>query len=268
LLPTTIFARDRRETDSTETASLVDHTRELSFTQSKRAGRGMELAWGYDFANRSFLLRGPTDEIDLGGVLTGPTASIVVDRRDSPFNPTRGWFFSSSAQLGITQLGSDLSYLRFLTRQSVYRPIGPVTLAGNARFGRLVGYGGTAPLTIVDEFFLAGGTNSVRGYSEDALSAVQFGEYNLGGTELVVLNGEVRYPFNRWLTGAAFVDAGNTFTSRNRFQISSRNLAVGTGAGVRLQTPLTSFRFDLGYPLSPGYGKRSLRFHFSIGQMF
>jgi len=78
----------------------------------------------------------------------------------------------------------------------------------------------------------------------------------------------VRYPFNRWLTGAAFVDAGNTFTSRNRFQISSRNLAVGTGAGVRLQTPLTSFRFDLGYPLSPGYGKRSLRFHFSIGQMF
>ena len=266
LLPTTIFARDRRETDTTETASLVDRTRELSFTQRKRVSRGVELAWGYDFANRSFLLRGPADELDLGGVLTGPTASIVVDRRDSPFNPTRGWFFSSSAQVGITQLGSDLSYVRFLTRQSVYRPTGPVTLAGNVRFGRLIGYGGTPPLTIVDEFFLAGGTNSVRGYSEDALSAVTFQEVNLGGTDLVVLNGEVRYPFNRWLTGAAFVDAGNTFTSR--FEIALRNLAVGTGAGVRIQTPLTSFRFDLGYPLTTGYGQRSLRFHFSIGPMF
>jgi outer membrane protein assembly factor BamA len=266
LLPTTIFARDRRETDDTDTASLVDRTRELSFTQRKRTRHGLELAWGYDFANRSFLLRGPADEIDLGGILTGPTASIVVDRRDSPFNPTRGWFFSSSAQLGVTQLGSDLSYVRFLTRQSFYLPAGPVTLAGNGRFGRLVGYGGTTPLTILDEFFLAGGTNSVRGYSEDALSAVRFQEVNLGGTELVVLNGEVRFPFNRWLTGAAFVDAGNTFTSR--YEIALRNLAVGTGAGVRIQTPLTSFRFDLGYPLSTDYGKQSLRFHFSIGPMF
>jgi len=95
---------------------------------------------------------------------------------------------------------------------------------------------------------------------------VTFQEVNLGGTDLVVLNGEVRYPFNRWLTGAAFVDAGNTFTSR--FEIALRNLAVGTGAGVRIQTPLTSFRFDLGYPLTTGYGQRSLRFHFSIGPMF
>ncbi len=265
-LLTNVFVRERRERVDIDPVSLVDRRREFSLTQRKRTRHGLELAWGYDFSHREFLVRGPGGEINLGGILAGPSMSVAVDRRDSPFNASRGWFHSSSVQSGITQLGSDLSYVRFLTRQSYYQRVGPVTIAGNVRFGMLEGYAGTAPLTIIDQLFLAGGTNSVRGYSEGELSAVNVETLNLGGTELVVLNGEVRFPLHRWLGGAAFVDAGNTFGARE--EISLRKLAIGTGLGLRIMSPLAAFRFDFGYPMTEGYGPRKVRFHFSVGQMF
>ena len=126
--------------------------------------------------------------------------------------------------------------------------------------------GGTAPVTILDQLFLAGGTKSVRGYSEGELSAVTIENLDLGGTELVVLNGEIRFPVHRWFGGAAFVDAGNTFGARE--EISLRKLAIGTGLGLRILTPLAAFRFDFGYPMTERYGSRQVRFHFSVGQMF
>ena len=86
----------------------------------------------------------------------------------------------------------------------------------------------------------------------------------LGGTKLLILNGELRAPLFWRFGGVLFVDAGNTFTEAESIRL--RDLAVGMGVGLRINTPLAPIRIDLGSPRS--FGKTGLRWHFSIGQMF
>ena len=114
--------------------------------------------------------------------------------------------------------------------------------------------------------FNAGGSNTVRGYPEDSLSAINIADFALGGTDLLVLNTEVRFPITKRFGAAAFLDAGNTFASIRDLTLGS--LALGVGAGVRVRTPLAPLRLDVAHPFSNEYGRRGLRVHFSIGQMF
>ena len=132
------------------------------------------------------------------------------------------------------------------------------------RWGRLLPLGGVPPLTAFDLFFNAGGTESVRGYSQDELAAYDFLGAPLGGTKLLVVNGELRAPLIWRLGGVLFADAGNTF--REPQPIRFRDLAVGLGVGLRINTPLAPVRIDFGFPRS--LDKSGFRWHFSIGQMF
>jgi outer membrane protein insertion porin family len=137
--------------------------------------------------------------------------------------------------------------------------------ASNARWGQLNSLGGVPPLTVFDLFFKAGGTQTVRGYKQDELTGYEAFGIPLGGTRLVVLNQEIRVPIAGIFRGVLFADAGNTFADRTKF--SPSDLAVGVGFGLRIKTPLAPIRIDLGYPLPRRPGS-SLRWHFSIGQMF
>jgi outer membrane protein assembly factor BamA len=269
---TSVYARDRREQDVLDStselagATLDDRRREVTLEQRWRPASTWELVWGYNFSSRRFMLNRDDQGFDAGGPLTGPVVSVILDRRDSPFDATRGLFHSSSFQFGVQSLGSDLGYVRYLLRQSYYQPLGKLTAAGNVRYGTLQGYSGIAPISIIDQLFNAGGTNSVRGYPEDSLSAINIAGFALGGTDLLVLNGEVRFPITKRLGGAAFVDVGNTFAKIADLTLG--RLALGAGLGLRIRTPLAPFRLDVAYPFSDEYGQRGVRVHFSIGQMF
>jgi outer membrane protein assembly factor BamA/autotransporter translocation and assembly factor TamB len=269
---TNVYARDRREQDvldstsELEGATLDDRRRELTFEQRWRPASAWELVWGYGLSFRRFLIDRDAQHFDGGGLLAGPVVSVVLDRRDSPFDATRGLFHSSSFQFGVESLGSELGYVRYLLRQSYYQPLGKLTAAGSVRYGTIQHYSGVAPISIVDLFFNAGGTNSVRGYPEDSLSAINVAGFTLGGTDLLVLNGELRFPITKRLGGAAFVDAGNTFA--NVSDLTLGRLALGAGLGLRIRTPLAPFRLDVAYPFSDAYGQHGVRVHFSIGQMF
>jgi outer membrane protein assembly factor BamA len=259
--------RTENETSSAGTLYSDDETN-LTVEQRWRPRGWVDLAWGYSVSGRavSFELPDlPARPIDFDGLLASMGATAVVDRRNSVFDPTRGWFYSTSLQWGLQAVGSDFDYLRTLIRGSYYQPIGPVVLASNARWGHLQPRGGTPPLTVFDIFFKAGGTQTVRGYKQDELSAYNVFGVPLGGTRLVVFNEEIRFPIFRIVKGVLFADAGNTFAERAGFSIS--DLAVGVGFGLRVTTPLAPVRIDVGYPV-PGSGRASPQWHFSIGQMF
>jgi outer membrane protein insertion porin family len=269
---TNLYMRDRREEDVLdettpfEGATLLDRRREATFEQRWRPVSAFELVWGYNYSSRRFVLDRDDQHFDSSGPLTGPVFSVIFDKRDSPFNASRGLLHSSSFQFGVQSFGSDLSYVRYLLRQSYYQPLGKLTAAGNVRYGTIQAHSGTAPISIIDVLFNAGGTSTVRGYPEDSLSAINVAGFELGGTDLLVLNGELRFPISRLFGGAAFVDAGNTFASIADLTLG--HLALGAGIGLRVRTPLAPLRLDFAYPFSDAYSSGGIRVHFSIGQMF
>ena len=81
-----------------------------------------------------------------------------------------------------------------------------------------------------------------------------------------MLNQELRFPFYRWLSGAAFVDAGNAF-ARPR-DMSLGDLVGSSGAGLRMTTPFGLLRVDYGRLWAPAEGQSSGRWSFGIGQVF
>ena len=263
---TNLFLNARGEEERDEQFTARDDEVNLTIEQRWRVSRAIEYSWGYSSVWREARLTHATGEESLhfNGVLASLNGAAVIDRRDSFFDAKRGWFGSVSLQWGRREFGSDVDYLRTLIRGSYYQPLGPVVLAGNVRWGRLVPFGGPLTLTIFDLFFNAGGTESVRGYSQDALSAYSFFDAPLGGTKLVVGNVELRAPIFWRLSGVLFADAGNTFADAQPVRLNE--LGVGLGFGLRINTPLAPIRIDLGFPRS--FGETGVRWHFSIGQMF
>jgi outer membrane protein insertion porin family len=269
-LRTTVSLTSRTETQTSSTGTLYsDDEANLTLEQRWRPRGWLELAWGYSASSRAVsfeIPEPPARPISFDGLFASINATAVLDKRNSVFDPTRGWFYSTSLQWGLRALGSDFDYLRTLIRGSYYQPIGPVVLASNARWGQLQPRGGTPPLTVFDLFFKAGGTQTVRGYKQDELSAYDAFGVPLGGTRLLVFNEEIRFPVFRIVKGVLFADAGNTFAERAGFSIS--DLAVGMGFGLRITTPLAPIRIDVGYPMPRRPGMAGPRWHLSIGQMF
>ncbi len=256
-----------------EQAIFRDDETNITIEQRWRPRQPIELSWGYRYNARTlrFLDANTRDEgLRFKYYLASLASAIVIDRRNSQFDAKRGWLLSATGEWGLQPLGSDFDYLRTLVRGSHYLPFGPLTLASNVRWGNLVQLEGQPPLTVLDIFFTAGGTQTVRGFKQDSLSAyyVPYKDANLpvGGPKLLIFNEELRFPLFWLLSGAAFVDAGNTFTDRKG--IAFDDFAVGTGLGLRIRTPLAPVRIDVGFPVRSDTGQTSFRWHFSIGQIF
>jgi len=273
---TNVYA-DIRNEERARTEDIIFRDIETTVTveQRWRPWTPVELSWGYRYNRRTLRFIAANDQAnraDFTFYLGSLASAVVIDRRDNLFDARRGWLMSTTAELGLQSLGSDFDYLRSMVRASYYRPLGPLTLASNVRWGDLVAFGGRPSLIVLDLLYTAGGTQTVRGYQQDTLSAYYLDPLNtgtpvpVGGSKLLVLNEEVRFPLYRLLSGAGFVDVGNTFTDEKGIVLD--DLAVGMGVGLRIRTPLAPVRIDLGFPVRSGTGQTGVRWHFSIGQIF
>jgi outer membrane protein insertion porin family len=264
---TTVFVeRQREQLDPNGAFPITSDISSLTAEQAYRIRPTIDLRYGYGIEkNHTFIRSDQADPFDLTVKIARFTTSGLADRRDDAFNPTRGWFTASTLELSTPGIGSDLKFLKDFTQYSHFVPVGRgLVVATAARLGLARTFDGE--VLIPSERFYAGGANSVRGYREDALgeqSALGGAE---GGSALLVLNGELRFPIHRWLKGVGFLDAGNVYP--NVRDISLTNLQVGVGAGVRVDTPLGLIRFDLGVPANPRSFDPSWRFYFGFGQAF
>jgi outer membrane protein insertion porin family len=125
-------------------------------------------------------------------------------------------------------------------------------------------FGNSSVLPYTKQFF-SGGPNSIRGFQ---ISSVGPGTYNqnvetrgfllLGGDIKLEMNAEYRFSIYRFLKGAFFVDAGNVWLFKSNpanfgspflFSRFMNEVAVGTGAGLRIDVSFFILRFDLAMPL-------------------
>jgi outer membrane protein insertion porin family len=252
---------------------FIEEIQGVGFEQRWRRRRGFEITYGYTF-ERSHVydpepppgeIIPPLDQVLNDGRLTG---AFLLDRRDEPVSPTRGTFSSVSVERAAAWLASDTSYTRLLMQQTGFWQSGPVVLASRVMAGRA--WGSDIPL---DQRFLAGGATTVRGYGENTLGPRDIFGLAEGGTELLVLNQELRFPLYRWFRGVGFFDVGNTYDATYPF--SWKELKVGYGAGLRFDSPIGLLRLDFGIPGStiPNSGRQpntfsSGRWYFGIGHVF
>jgi outer membrane protein assembly factor BamA len=267
---TNLFVERSRE-GSGVTATGIEpafNTDATTFTleQRVRPRRKVEVQYGYTLErNHTYDLHpDPFNPIPFDILVTKAnlTAGIVVDMRDNVFDAAGGWFHSSNVEYAPDWLSPDLRFARFYTQQRYFHRTGRIVFASWAQAGVATGFDQT--LVQSDRFF-AGGGNSVRGYADQVLSPTEFGVV-VGGNALIVLNQEVRFPMFKYVRGVGFIDAGRAFETVG--QMSFRDLSVGTGFGLRIDTPVVLLRLDMGVPLDSGYGPRKPRWFFSIGQMF
>lgn len=250
----TSASRTERFLDDNGDPTVRQMRQSVSLEQRIRRGRAMEFVYGYRLIRDEQDAIDPEDPFFLAPITGRFTGSALFDRRNDPFDPTRGWFTSFTVER-VSEFVSRDDSVKLLGTFYRYQPLGPVTLASAIRIGgSLLG-----TLRFVDPFFV-GGADTVRGYGEDSL-----GPKNIlgaqGGDSLVLLNQEIRAPLYKWLRGVAFIDAGNVFPGHRP---SFSGLEVGYGVGIRLHTPFSIVRLDMGVPARSG----SKRWYFGIGQIF
>jgi len=125
-------------------------------------------------------------------------------------------------------------------------------------------FGNSSVLPYTRQFF-SGGSNSLRGFQINSVGPGTYfqntenrGFLQLGGDIKLETNLEYRFTIYRFLKGAFFADAGNVWLQKSNpselgspflFSTFLKEVAVGTGFGIRVDVSFFILRFDLGMPL-------------------
>ncbi len=193
------------------------------------------------------------------------SGSYIWERRDDPFNPTRGFFFSSAIEWAFPYFKTESDFLKTFNKFQYYASIFPgLTLGSTIRLGLAKGR-----VPIYERFF-AGGSSSYRGAEFDELGPRDPESGTpVGGKALLLFNFELTFPIISTLKdlyGAVFFDKGNVFSTRK--QLSLAQLQDALGLGLRYNTPLGPVRLEIAWNLDAFPGEKNVLGFITIGNVF
>ena len=199
--------------------------------------------------------------------------SVAFDRRDNRFDPSRGFFIFTSADVAGGFLGADKDFYRMQAGASGYLPhLDRCVFESRIKVGMVNEYGDTPEVPIFERFF-GGGAGTIRGFRERRVGPRDpssndpiGGESTLVGTmeEVVTIVQDERG--RAILRGSVFFDVGDVWRYVDQF---GETFKSGAGIGARVSTPIGPVRLDLGFPVSGiGDESRSPRFHFNVSRSF
>ena len=164
-------------------------------------------------------------------------------------------------------------FARFDVDSRLYHKVtGSITWANRLFIGLGIPYGNykETQLPFTKQYFV-GGSNSIRAFRPRAIGPGLFTRDTIrnlplfqdgGGDIRLEANTEIRAKFNKYIEGALFVDAGNVWTYNNVATFGPgaqftndfyQQIAVGAGAGIRIDLSYFLIRFDLATPLRKPY---------------
>lgn len=184
------------------------------------------------------------------------------------------------------------------TAQVVYsrRLTGEHWIVSRALIAAAHAYGNSSEVPYSEQFYI-GGANSIRAFSVRSIGPGSYrpsantanSYFDQTGTFKLEMNVEYRFPIVGPLHGAVFVDAGNVWLLKNdplrpggliEARTFLKEIALGTGFGLRVDLSMVVIRGDLGMALHDPYdtGRRGyynipkfgkgLAFHLAIGYPF
>ncbi|MCC8035224.1 MAG: outer membrane protein assembly factor, partial [Rikenellaceae bacterium] len=188
-------------------------------------------------------------------------------------------------------------FVKGVTELKFYKAFGQKsTLVSRINIGVGYAYGNTTVLPYSEQFYV-GGANSIRAFTVRSIGpgsyipdeADVYGYFDQTGDVKLEANLEYRFPILGRLSGAVFIDAGNVWLIRSdsdrpggrfRFGNIGKELATGTGAGLRYDISYLVIRADLGIGIHLPYDtgksgyyniphfKDGVGFHLAIGYPF
>ena len=209
-----------------------------------------------------------------------------------------GIFGKSFGREGKNLLGSP--FAQFAKVNTDFRVLWKMnknnSLAARVALGVVGAYGNSSVVPYSEQFYV-GGANSIRAFTVRSIGPggykPQESDFSyLDQTGDIKLEANVEYRFRIFggLMGALFMDAGNVWLMRDdpkrpdsQFRIKSfaKQIALGTGLGIRYDMDFLVFRLDCGVPLHVPYTTsksgyynidgafwKQLGIHFAIGYPF
>jgi outer membrane protein assembly complex protein YaeT len=207
----------------------------------------------------------------------GPT--FTYDNTNDPFLPSIGWRINGTYEEGMRIFVGDVRFHKLESHVGRFDSVPwGWTLFEGLQAGEILpdSTSGHDIIPIYERYFL-GGANTVRGYSERELGPRDATGVPLGGNAFLVGNFEMRHRLYKMLFGVLFLDGGQLYpTDPGAVWPHARMTALndflyGTGAGLRLHSPIGAIRLELGYKLNPRGGTSFFdrtAIHFSIGEVF
>jgi translocation and assembly module TamA len=236
-----------------ETDSSRSNMARLAASEVLDQWHGFTRTLGLQYLNGDFEIAdepGSTNLLYAEGLLTRK-------RADDLLFPSRGISLLYGLRLGAEALLSDTNFAQVRAEAKWIRPA--------SKQSRLILRAAVGAM-YVDDFdalppelrFFAGGDRSVRGFGYEELGEVNANNGVIGGKYLTVASTEYEHYFLPKWGVAAFVDAGDAYSS-------SFNPHVGAGIGVRWRSPVGIVRVDVGVPVVSDLDDDNLEFHLIIG---
>ncbi|MCY4512521.1 MAG: BamA/TamA family outer membrane protein, partial [Bdellovibrionales bacterium] len=215
--------------------------------------------------------------------------SIQYDKRNSIFNPTKGFFFSVKAEYSSPLIGSspDIQFWKFNFSNQIYHSLSDYVFAIGLK-GGLIFSNRSIP---VSHAFILGGQSSLRGYdgniegeripnstlapiktaNEPLTLKIKESAYKATSSQYALAKLEFRFPLTKTFKGLIFYDAGLVRLTANGH--SRNDYGHSAGVGFRYET-IVPFGVDFAYklPLPPHLSSlprpsslSQYRFHIAIG---
>jgi outer membrane protein assembly complex protein YaeT len=252
--------------------------RGLSVESEHRLHNAYVLKYGYRLERAHTLT--PLDNgaiLDESLTVAPVTSTLTRESRDEVLDATRGAFLSQAFSYSPSWLGADNAYIKYLGQyfryfaledakrkaftNEILRP--RLVYAVGARIGLARGFGDAVPRS---ERFFAGGSQTMRGFGQNAVGPIGADRIPIGGEAMLVINNELRVPLISIFDGVLFADIGNVFQRVRDFSFT--DIRKSGGVGLRVRTPWVLLRGDYGIVFDQRAGEPRGRFYFSIGQAF
>jgi outer membrane protein assembly complex protein YaeT len=225
----------------------------------------LEALVGFSFVN---LTEDGLPVSELGETVYGqPRLRVTqtLDYRDSAVLPRNGWHLTAPLEIGSAMGDLSTSYVQAELSGAWYHTFEndwQIVLGGAGGILMPSGDGVDIPVNLR---LFNGGAHSVRSFPERELGPTVEG-YPTGGEGVWHANVELIRRLAGSLKAVGFVDAGSL--SREFDKLSSGDVELAVGLGLRLDLPIGPVRLEYGYNLTRDPGDPVGTLHFAIGVAF